>query len=181
MSNHFPIVTDRLLVLKGRKFDFMQVTLQTPAGKTIRREVVKHPGAVVIVPVLDGGRLALIKNFRHTVGQELFECPAGTIEVGEPPEVCAPRELIEETGYRAGTMISLGSFFTTPGLTDELMHAFVATDLTHVGQKLEEDETIQVVPTPIGEALAMIDRGQLKDAKSMLAILIAHRRVLLGV
>lgn len=146
----------------------------------VTREVVRHPGAVVIVPVLRDGRIVLIRNFRIAVGEYTLECPAGTLGVGEDPAVCAARELIEETGYQAESITGLGWFYTTPGLTDEKMHAFAATGLTEVGQRLEEDEDIQVVYVTEPEALRMIDSGELRDAKSMIAILKARSHGLLG-
>ncbi len=156
------------------------VTVRTPAGKTLQREVVRHPGAVVIVPVLDSGEVVLIRNHRIAIGKALWECPAGTLEPPEHPDQCAHRELIEETGYRAATMRPLGWFYTTPGFTDEKMHAFVARRLSEVGQQLEEDENITVEPVPARRAIEMIEQGELTDAKSMLSLLLAERRGLLS-
>lgn len=165
---------------RGAKFDFERVSYRGPSGHTLRREVVRHPGAVVIVPILDDGRIALIRNFRIAVEQWVWELPAGTLGAGEDPAHCAGRELIEETGYRAARITPLLAFRTTPGLTDERMHGFVATGLTHVGQSLEEDEMIEVRPVPADEALAMIERGELVDGKSIVALLLAERRGMLG-
>lgn len=174
-----PKIIDRRQIHKGRKFDFELLTIQRPGGRTIQREVVRHPGAVVVVPITDDGRIVLIRNFRVTVAERLWECCAGTMEPPEPAAACAARELTEETGYRAATLTDLGWFYTTPGLTDERMHAFAATGLTHVGQDLEEDETIDVQPVQTEEVMRMIGRGELRDAKSMLAILLAERAGLL--
>ncbi len=121
-----PPAATRRLIHKGRKFDFEMVNVRLPSGRSVEREVVRHPGAVVIIPVLDDHRVALIRNYRIALGMTVFECPAGTLEPPEPPETCASRELIEETGFRAATLIPLGWFYTTPGLTDEKMYAFVA-------------------------------------------------------
>ena len=150
---------ERQLLHRGAKFDFEVVTVRGRDGKSLRREVVRHPGAVVILPLVDRAHLALIRNRRIALGTTLWELPAGTIEAGEPPDRCAARELTEETGYAAGRLRPLGRFFTTPGMTDELMHAFVATDLQPVGQTLENDEEIDVHVVPVAEAMAMIDRG----------------------
>jgi ADP-ribose pyrophosphatase len=142
----------------------------------LEREVVRHPGAVVIVPVRDDRQVVLIRNRRIALGgASLLECPAGTLEPGEDPSVCASRELVEETGYKAATVRPLGWFYTTPGLTDEKMYAFAATGLTAVGQDLEEDENIVVEVMPEREALQAITSGDLRDAKSMLALLLAER------
>lgn len=168
----------RRLIHKGRKFDFEMVSVQRPSGRVIEREVVRHPGAVVIVPILPDGRVVAIRNYRIAVGQRLTEFPAGTLEPPESPATCAARELIEETGYEAATLAPLGWFHTTPGLTDEKMYAFAATSLKHIGQRLEEDEDIQVVTIATSEALAMLDQGATggwSDAKSMLALLLAER------
>ncbi len=169
----------RELIHRGVKFDLELVTVPGPGGATIKREVVRHPGAVVILPVLeDGGprRIVLIRNERVSVGRPIYELPAGTLEPMEKPEECAPRELAEETGYEAATITPLGRFYTTPGVTDELMWAFVAKGLRHVGQRLEPDERLTVHPVPAPEALAMVDRGEMMDGKSIATLLLAARR-----
>ena len=203
--NSTPRITARSLLHRGKKFDFELLTVQRPSGSTLQRENVRHPGAVVIVPILSSllttphspltPSIVLIRNFRISLAQPLLECCAGTIErprlpdqngqpqgfgPGEAPELCAARELIEETGYQAATLIPLGWFYTTPGLTDEQMFAFAATGLTHVGQKLEEDESIDVEIVSASRVLEMISAGELRDAKSMLAILLAERAGLLA-
>ncbi|MBX3402181.1 MAG: NUDIX hydrolase [Phycisphaeraceae bacterium] len=174
-----PNIVARRTIHKGRKFDFEILTVRQ-RGRETQRENVHHPGAVVVVPVLDDGRIVLIRNHRVSVGERLWECCAGTMEPPEPPETCAARELVEETGYRAATIVPLGWFYTTPGLTDERMHAFIARGLSHVGQDLEDDESIEVVALPVAQVLTMIDSGELRDAKSMAAILLAERAGLLS-
>lgn len=173
-------VVSRRTIHKGKKFDFEMVKVDAGGGRTIEREVVRHPGAVTIVPVLDDGRVVMIRNRRIAVDAWLYEFPAGTLDAKEGPEACARRELIEETGYRATAMLPLGWFYTTPGLTDERMHAFVGTGLVEVGQALEEDEQIEVEAMEVERVLRMIDSGEIVDAKSMLALLLAQRRGLLG-
>lgn len=171
---------ERRVLRRGRRFDFELVRIASPSGAVQEREVVRHPGAVVIVPVLVDGRIAMIRNFRAALGDWVVELPAGTIEPGEAPARCAEREVEEETGYRAGRIESLGEFFTTPGLTDERMHAFIAFDCQPSRRDLDEDEEIEVEIVEPGEALARIESGALLDAKSMLALLIAERRGLLS-
>jgi ADP-ribose pyrophosphatase len=172
-------IVSRRVLHKGRKFDFEVVEYMGNAGKRLKREIVRHPGAVVILPILEagpGGRICLIRNWRPALEKEIVELPAGTLEKGEAPEACARRELIEETGYEAGAMVKLGSFYTSPGLSDERMTAFVATGLRHVGQRLEEDEHLTVLPVATSQAFAMIESGELVDAKSMLTLLWARAR-----
>ena len=172
-------ITARTTVLKGRKFDFEQFTFTNAKGKSLTREVVRHPGAVLVIAAFGDGRTVLIRNHRPTVDRELLECCAGTIEHGDAPDATAYRELIEETGYKAGTLTKLGTFFTSPGLSDELMHAYVASDLIHVGQQLEEDENIKVEIVRTDEALAMASDGRMVDAKSMLGLMWARAKALI--
>ena len=169
----------RTLIHRGRKFDFELLEFAGSDGTMLRREVVRHPGAVVILPVLDDGRIVLIRNHRPSLDRPLYELPAGTLEPPEEPLACAGRELIEETGYQAATIRPLGRFYTSPGLSDELMWAFVATGLSHVGQRLEPDERLTVHPFAAAAALGMIDSGDLVDGKSMLTLLWAARKGLI--
>lgn len=186
-------ITEENLLCKGRTFDFVHVKGRTADGSMIDRQMVRHPGAVAIVPVLDSGDLVMIRNLRVASRGWILEFPAGTMEPPEPAERCAARELIEETGYKAEKLTPLlpgkdgadgsgkaGWFYTTPGLTDERMHVFVATGLTHVGQDLQADERIVVEHVPVAEALRLADAGELLDGKSIVALLLAHRRGLLG-
>jgi ADP-ribose pyrophosphatase len=172
-------VVGRRTIHTGRRFSFEMLRVRRPSGEEMDREVVRHPGAVTVVPVLGDGRVVLIRNFRVAVGEWLWECCAGALEAGESPAACAERELVEETGYEAKTITPIGWFYTTPGLTDERMHAFVATGLTHVGQRLEADEAIQVRWLRTGRILKMIEKGELRDGKSIAAILMARGRGLL--
>ncbi len=172
----------RELIHRGAKFDLEMVTVVGPGGRPIRREIVRHPGAVVILPLLespDGIGVVFVRNERISVGQTLLELPAGTLEPMERPEECAARELAEEAGYEAATLTGLGRFHTTPGMTDELMWVFVGRSLRHVGQRLQEDERMTVHPVPVVEAMKMVDRGELIDGKSILTLLLAHRMGLL--
>lgn len=144
------------------------------------REIVRHPGAVVILPLLEDGRVVMIRNHRIAVGGWVLELPAGTIERGEAAAACAARELEEETGRRAGELVELGSFLTTPGMTDELMHAFVALRCEETRASLDPDERIEVEVVTQRGAMGMLERGELRDAKSMLALLLAERAGLLS-
>lgn len=166
----------------GRRFRFVELTARLPDGRTARREIVRHPGAVAILPVLNGpaGRsIVLIRNYRPAVGRSIWEIPAGTLEPGEAIENCAGRELIEETGYRAERLVHLSNFLTTPGLTDEVMHTFVAYGLDHVGQDLDDGEHIEVQVTPLNTVREMMTDGSIVDGKSLVALLLADRLGLL--
>ena len=136
-----------------------------------RREVVVHPGAVLVMGFLDDGRVLLIRNWRYVVGQTLIELPAGTLEKGEDPLKCAERELLEETGYSAGKIKPLLNFFTAPGLLSERMYVFAAYDLQKQATALEEGEEIEVLPTEWKEAVAMAINGQIQDGKTIAALL----------
>jgi ADP-ribose pyrophosphatase len=131
------------------------------------REVVVHPGAVTILPVLEDGSIVMIHNFRHAVDQELVELPAGTLEPGESPADCAARELEEETGYVAGRIEPLCEFFTTPGITDERMLAFLATDLTPSQQNLDDGEEIRVEVMARERVRQQLAAGEFRDGKTI--------------
>ncbi len=162
-------------LLTTKKFTVVRHTVETPGGKTKTREIVRHPGACVIVPLLDDGRVCLIRNFRIAVNQTLIELPAGTLEPPEPPALTAERELIEETGYRAKKIEFLHEFFLSPGILDEKMHLYVATGLTAGETTLEEGEEIENWLVPFDEAVAMVFRGEIQDAKSIVGLLWAER------
>ena len=158
----------------GAKFNFEQVEFVTDAGERVVREVVRHPGAVVILPIQSGGidpTVILIRNFRLSIESTLWELPAGTLARGEDPAECAVRELEEETGFRAATIQPLARYHLSPGMTDECMHAFVARDLVSVGQHTEIDEFISVHPMSLSRVLRMIDSGEITDAKTIATVL----------
>jgi ADP-ribose pyrophosphatase len=159
---------------RGRLFSVEVLSFTDTHGRSVRREIVRHPGAVVIVPVLDDGRLVLIRNYRIAVDDRLWELPAGKLEPGEEPQDAAARELEEETGYRAGRIRPLTAFFSSPGFADELIRAFCAEDLTHVGQNLEPGEEIEVAELARDEVLAMIADGRIRDGKTIAAVLTWH-------
>ncbi|MFT3788748.1 MAG: NUDIX hydrolase [Tepidisphaeraceae bacterium] len=140
-------------------------------GKRVKREVIVHGGSVVILPLLSETEILLIRNYRYAVRKYLLELPAGTLEKGEDPTNCAGRELQEETGYLAGRIKSLGHFYASPGITSEKMYAFAAYDLQKTVQNLDEGEEIEVVPTKIDDALAMIRTGEIEDGKTIAALL----------
>jgi ADP-ribose pyrophosphatase len=134
------------------------------------REVVEHPGAVAIIPLLNNGKILMIKQYRHPVGEFLFEIPAGTLEKNESAEECAYRELIEETGHKAERLIKMVSCYLAPGYSDELIHIFLASDIEKTKPKLEDDECIEVITFSLKEIKEKIKNGSIKDAKTIAGI-----------
>ncbi len=147
-------------------------------GSRATREIAAHPGAVAILAVDDEDRVLLVRQWRTAAGRALLEIPAGTLDVGadgsvEEPDLAARRELEEETGMRAGSLSLLARFYTAPGFTSELMHLYLATDLRLAdGQRLgpDEDERLLLERLPWRDALAAADRGEVADAKSLVAL-----------
>ena len=160
---------------RGRLLTVEVLSFTDSAGRDAEREVVHHPGAVVVVPLLDGDRLVLIRNRRIAVNADLWELPAGTLEADEDPQHAAARELQEETGYHPATVQPLGSFFTSPGFLDEQIHAFVARDLSFVGQSLDPGEEITASVLDRTEVLVMIDDGRIRDGKTIASVLMWDR------
>ncbi len=145
-------------------------TVRLPSGNEKAREVVEHPGAIALVPLLDDGRVVLVRQWRHAVGQVLLEVPAGTREAGEEPITTAARELAEETGYTARELVPLGAFYTAPGFCTENIHVFLALGLTEGNATPEDDEGIALTRLPLADIPAAIARGDLRDAKSIAAV-----------
>jgi len=155
------------LLLSTSRFNVERRVIAGADGQSITREVVVHPGAVVILPIIDARRIVMIRNFRYTIEQELWELPAGTAEPDEAAIETARRELEEETGYRAGTMTPLTEFYTSPGVLTERMFAFVATGLTSVGQRLEHGERIVAEVVELDLAHRWLVNGELRDGKTI--------------
>ena len=163
------------VLLTTKRFRVIRKKVTSPAGKRHVHETIEHPGAVTILPMLEGDRVCLIRNFRPAVGQTLIELPAGTLEPGEEPIVTAQRELAEETGYRAGSLVPLVEFFMSPGILSERMHVFVATELTAGGLDLDAGEEIDNYIVPWREAVQMATDGTIQDAKTLIGILLYDR------
>ena len=158
-------------VYRGKRFDLAEVAVVTAQGQKKVKEVVLAPDSVVIVPLLDEQTVVLIRNQRAAAGTILWELPAGTMEAGENPDLCAARELVEETGYQAKRLEKLMAFYPAPGASTEFMTAYRATGLTQVGQSLDVGEEITVHPTPIRKALEMIVDGTIRDGKTIATLL----------
>ena len=158
-------------LLQARRFRVDRVRQTFSDGSCHEREVIRHPGAVVILPILPDGRICLIRNYRVAVDQWLLELPAGTLEPDEPPLTTAGRELIEETGYRAASVQPLCEFFMSPGILQERMHAFVATGLVPGETAREAGEQIVnqlMTPAEIDESLR---KNEIQDAKTIATLL----------
>jgi ADP-ribose pyrophosphatase len=158
-------------LLKTARFSVDQVTRTLGDGSLHHRQIVRHPGAVTILPMVDDEHLCLIRNYRVSVDETLIELPAGTREPDEAAEATAHRELIEETGYEAGHLSLLHRFLLSPGILDERMILFLATDLRVVGSSREVGEEIENLVVPFTDAIDMIQDGRIQDAKTIVGIL----------
>jgi ADP-ribose pyrophosphatase len=154
-------------IYTGKMVSLRRDIVRLPNGKEAFREVVEHPGAVAIVPVLPDGKILLVRQFRHPVGKILLEIPAGKLDSGEDPDECALRELEEETGYRAGTMVRRASIFTGPGFTDEVIHMYIASNLIKTQTNPDEDEFLEVRAYEAQDVRRMIREGLICDAKTV--------------
>jgi ADP-ribose pyrophosphatase len=166
----YPILIGSREIYEGRVIKVRVDEVEIKNGMNVRREVVEHPGAVVIVPVDNEGRILWERQYRYAANRYLMELPAGTLEVGEDPEVCARRELIEEVGFAGGDWKLLGRYYTAPGFCTEYMHCFLATNLTPEYAAGDDDEEIEVVPLTFDETMKLIDDGGVEDAKSLAAM-----------
>jgi ADP-ribose pyrophosphatase len=164
-------------VYTGRIISVDLDDVRFPDGSVGQLEMIRHPGASAVVPLvgdLDGDpEVLLIRQYRYAAEQYLYEVPAGRLDPGESPAACAHRELREETGYTAARVEQLFTMYTTPGFTDEKIHLFLATGLTAGESAREADEFMELVPTKLSVALTMIERGEIQDAKTALALLYA--------
>ncbi len=165
----------RELVHRGRKIEVHLDTTVLPDGTTIRRDVIVHPGAVVVLPLVDAGHVCLLKNYRFIIGETLWELPAGTLEPGEPPDRAAVRELLEETGYAAGRWRKLTACYASPGCLTELMHIYAAQDLTPGPARPEKDESLEPQVVPWGQAIAWAVDGTIRDVKTIAGLLLWDR------
>jgi ADP-ribose pyrophosphatase len=164
----------------GKVFNLIIDEIEYPSGNRGIREVAEHPGGAVVVPLFSDGNVMLVRQFRYPVKKHVYELPAGKLDAGEDPQVCAARELEEETGYVAGSFTKLTAIYTTPGFCTEQLHIFLATDLKKSarGQRLEEGEldlTFEIMP--LGRAVEMIERGEIVDSKTICGILLTQRQM----
>ncbi|MBI3333318.1 MAG: NUDIX hydrolase [Candidatus Omnitrophica bacterium] len=164
---------------RGRVVRLTLDRYRTPAGESFRRETVRHPASVVILPILEGGRVLLIRQFRHALERTIHEIPAGTSEPGEPLLACAKRELAEETGYRAGRWRRLLQFYPAPGVSTERMVLYLAEGLVPLKHPIPKDKDEYITPCVVSKerAVAMVRENQVVDAKSIIGLLIGLGRV----
>ena len=158
-------------IYAGRILTLRLKYLPQPDGRRQLREIVEHQPAAATVAVDDQARVVLVRQLRAAVDAHVLELPAGLIEPGEAPIDCARRELSEETGYVAGRLEPLVSFYTSPGFTTELVHVFLATELVLATASLDEEEDIEVVRLPLEVALAHVMRREVSDAKTVSGLL----------
>jgi ADP-ribose pyrophosphatase len=160
-------------LLKGRAFLIRRDTLKTPDGRETKLDIIEHGGSVIIVPVDKDGDLLFVRQYRHATGMDLLELPAGTLEKGEDPAVCAAREIREETGFAAAKIKKIGDFYLAPGYSTEFMHVYLAQDLTYDPLKADDDEFLSVEKLSFADAIKMAEKGEMPDSKSLAALLLA--------
>ena len=159
------------IIHKGKNFIFLVDEVELSNGQITLRDIVRHPGAVAIVPILDDGRVILIRQYRYAPNMMLLEIPAGTMEQGELPIQCAARELKEETGYEAEKLEYFMSCYMAPGYSDEIIRFFLARELTMVGDNPEVDENITLEIHSLDEVHRLIKENIIEDAKTIIGIL----------
>lgn len=164
-------------IFTGAVFSVERDRLREENGLEIVREIVRHAGGAGCLPLFDDGRVALVKQYRHPARRELLEIPAGKIEVGETPAECAMREVEQEIGFRVGHIEPLAEFYSTPGFCEERLYVYLATELERAEQNLDHDEFVEIVYLSLTEAVAMAERGEIEDSKTIIALLLAAQKV----
>ena len=168
----FELIRSEML-LQGRTFKLRRDHLKTPDGRETKLEIIEHGGSVIIIPIDADGNMLFVRQYRHAAGEDLLELPAGTRERNEPYEECAAREIREETGMAAGKLEKVGEFYLAPGYSTEFMGVFIATELSHNPLEPDVDEFLTVEKMSVKEAFEMVMRGDMPDAKSLAAFLLA--------
>jgi ADP-ribose pyrophosphatase len=175
---------DSKRIFEGRIVNLRVDTVELPDGRRATREIVEHKGAVAVVPLLAARgsplgacQVVMVKQYRQPTGEVLIEIPAGTLDSGEDAEACARRELVEEIGYSAGKLTLMFSTYLSPGYSNEMLHTFLAEDLTPAQAPSDEDEFLEVITVNLDEAARMIQTGEIRDAKTVCGLLMAQRIV----
>ena len=175
-TKDLPAILESKEVFRGSVFTVTTDTIHE-ADKTYVRDVVRHAGSAVIVPVFNDGSVGFVRQYRHPARRYLLEAPAGTLNQGERPEEGAARELEEELGITCANLVKLSEFFVSPGFCEEKMWIYLATGLTETAQRLDDDEIIELVRLPFTRALEMISHGEIEDAKTIIGLMLAAPRV----
>jgi len=158
-------------VYQGRVVSLALESHRLPDGRSATFEIVRHPGGAAALPILSDGRVMLIRQFRPAIGGMVIEAPAGKLDIGEDPEECVKRELMEEIGYRAGHLEKVGMMHSSVGFCDECIHLYLARNLEEVPLAREADEFIELLPLSLPEALLLLIDGEITDAKTQLLLL----------
>ncbi len=166
-------INNRLTVYEGKVYSLIRENVTLENGITTDMDFIEHPGATAIIPLVNESRIVLLKQYRHALRKHIWEIPAGTLDPRESALNCAKRELIEETGFSADQWHSLGEITPVPGYSDERIHVFLATGLQPAERHLDIDEIIEVHEVECQEALQMIKRGVIQDAKSIAGLFLA--------
>ena len=161
-------------IFQGRVFDIRQDEVSLPDGRLARIDLIIHRDAVAIIPIDDNNLVLFIRQYRHATQKLLLELPAGVIEPGESPEMCASREIREETGMQAGYLSKLGGFYLAPGYSTEYLHVFLAKELRPGSLEADDDEIIQVEKIPFNQAIHLAESAEIEDAKTLAALLLAR-------
>ena len=164
-------------IFQGRLLDVRKDEVELPNGKTSTREWINHPGAVCCIPILPDGKIALIRQYRYPVQEEMIELPAGKLDRGEEPETCAVRELKEEIGYYPEKLTFLTHIHPAIGFANEKMWLYLAEDLEKTDSKLDEDEFLELIPTDLSAAVQMVWDRKISDVKTIIGLLWVHRLV----
>ena len=162
-------------IFDGKVVKLFVDTVELPDGKEAIREIVRHPGAVCVIPVTPEGDVIMVKQYRYAFEQIMLEIPAGKLEPGEDPLEAVKRELEEESGVVAGNIEYMGEIFTTVAIFDEKIHAYLATDLVYKNAHPDEDEFLEVEKIPLSTLVDMVMNGEIKDSKTQICILKAHK------
>ncbi|API90469.1 MULTISPECIES: NUDIX hydrolase [Virgibacillus] len=163
-------------IYKGHVVHLQVDDVSLPNGKEAKREIIKHPGAVAVIPITKENKIVLVEQYRKPLEKSILEIPAGKLEPGEEPETTAIRELEEETGYTTDELSFVTSFYSSPGFADELMHIYITNQLQPLEEKVagDEDEFIEIVELTLEEAKQYVEKERIHDAKTNYAILYLH-------
>jgi len=174
MDNFSETTVSKKLIFEGKIIKLEKLEVKLPNGKISEREIVRHPGGAVVLPVDDEGNIYLVRQYRKPLEEHLYELPAGKLDNGEDPLQCAIRELKEETGLISQEIKLITKIATTPGFSDEILYLYLAKGLKKETSRLDEDEFLSVCKFSIDELMAMIKRGEIIDSKTIIGILYAN-------